>query len=353
VTRALITSIAGYASFFWGCFWLFAYWTFPYDRVATYITDMVDNGSSGYTIDIGELSPYWLTGVELEDVKLRKKGGTDVAMAGDASAKDDGFQIKEARARVGILPLLIGNRSVSFDAVLAQGAIDGEFEDAGDQKHVAAELSKVDFGKLGILDAVLPLPVKGEVGGEFDLTIGTEAKDTAGAAKLQIRGLTIGDGKAKLKVGGMGGLTIDPIEAGTVTLELDVKEGVGTVKKLSCDGKDIELEGVGEVRFGNPIERSRLDILLSIKFTDAYKNKSSRTTAMFALLDGSSVPQVRSARTPDGALQYRLSGSLTSVRATPSGRTNMATKRNAGGAAPRPARPDRPPSADDDEDDEE
>lgn len=321
MNRAKLMSLAGYTSFFWFWFALFAYWTFPYDRVAAFLTDKIDHSDYGYSLEIGSLSPYWLTGVELEDVKLRRTAAVTIPSVAGEPAKDDAFKIREARARLGLLSLLIGDRAVSFDAELDQGAIEGVYEESGDTKHVDATLSKVDLGKLGILDSVISLPVKGDVGGDFDLTLGKEAAKSTGQVKLQIRGLAIGDGKAKLKLGAMGGLTIDTIEAGTVTMELDVKDGVGTVKKLSTDGKDLELEGSGEVRLADPISRSRVDILLRVKFTDAYKNKSSRTKAVFGLLETGSVPQVRAAKTPDGALQFRLLGTLGAVRAAPAGRS--------------------------------
>ncbi len=322
MNRTQLMTFAGYGAFFWGWFILFAYWTFPYDRVAAYLTDRVDQSDSGYSLEIGSLAPYWLTGVELEDVKLRRTNPVLAPVAATPGAKedDDAFKVKEARARLSLLSLLIGNRAVNFDAELEQGELEGEYEESGDTKHLVATLSKIDLGKLGVLDSVVSLPVKGDVGGDFDLTLGKEASKSTGNVKLTIRNLTVGDGKAKFKLGAMGGLTIDPIEAGTVTMEVDVKEGVGTVKKLSTDGKDVELEGSGDIRFAEPIARSRVDIMLRIKFNDAYKNKSSRTKSLFSLLDGSGVPQVRAAKTADGSLQFRLVGTLGAVRASPAGR---------------------------------
>ncbi len=325
MNRTQLLTIAGYGAFFWAWFALFAYWTFPYDRVAAYLTDRVDQGDSGYSLEIGSLAPYWLTGVELEDVKLRRVSpvASPTPTEPNAEADDGAFNVREARARLSMLSLLIGNRAVSFDAELEQGAVDGEYEESGDTKHLEATLSKIDLGRLGVLESVLSLPVKGDVGGELDLTLGKEPTKSSGNVKLTIRGLTIGDGKAKFKLGAMGGLTIDPIEAGTVTLELDVKEGLGTVKKLSTDGKDLELDGSGTIRFAEPVARSRVDILVRIKFTDAYKNKSGRTKALFSLLDGAAVPQVRAAKSADGALQFRLVGTLGAVRASPAGRSDV------------------------------
>jgi type II secretion system protein N len=323
MNRSKLLVIAGYNTFFWVCFWMFAYWTFPYDRVAVYLTDKVAQSGLGYTMEVGELSPYWFTGVELEDVKLKRTTEGELpAPPTPGKPADDGFHIKEARARVGIFALIFGNTSLNFDAELEQGDIEGAYEESGEEKHVEAELSKVDVGKLGLLESVISLPIKGTVGGDFDLTLGKDPTKSTGTAKLRIEGLTIGDGTAKLKVGSMGGLTIDPVEAGTVTVELDVKEGVGTVKKLSNDGKDLELEGSGEVRLSDPLSRSRVDMLLRLKITENYRNKTPRAKTLMSLLDGVSVSQVRAAKTADGSFQYRLAGTLSGLRAVPAGRSH-------------------------------
>jgi type II secretion system protein N len=323
MNREKVLQILAYNTFFWVCFWLFAYWTFPYDRVAAFLVDKVAASDLGYAMEVGELSPYWVTGVELTDVKLHKQGNDEITLPAEPGkpAVDSAFHIKEARARMGIFALLFGNKSLSFDAELEQGEIEGSYEESGDEKHLDATLSQVDVGKLGLLDNVISLPVKGTVEGDFDLTVGKEPTKSSGTAKLRIQGLTIGDGKAKLKVGSMGGLTIDPVEAGTVTIELDVKEGVGTIKKLSNDGKDVLLEGSGEVRLSDPIARSRVDVMLRLKINESYRDKTSRTKALMSILDGMTVSQVRAAKTPDGAFQYRLAGTLAGLRAVPAGRT--------------------------------
>lgn len=329
MNRAKLVELAGYNVFFWVCFWLFAYWTFPYERVSAYLVDKVAESGTGYTIEIGDLSPYWFTGVELEDVTVHKQPAAQLDLPGPgAEAGNDGsFKIKEARARIGIFAFLLSDTSVSFDAELEQGEVDGSYEESGDEKHLDATLSGIDLSKVSVLESLISLPTRGMVEGEFDLTLGKEPTKSSGTVKLMIKGLILGDGKAKLKIGGMGGLTIDPIEAGDVTLELDVKEGVGVVKNLGADGKDLELKGSGEVRFADPLSRSRIDMLVRIKITDAYKNKSDRTKAMFSLLDGSGAPALRTAKTPDGALQYKLAGTISTARALPAGRA-----RSAGGA---------------------
>ncbi|MDB4990261.1 MAG: ral secretion pathway protein [Myxococcaceae bacterium] len=346
MTRERILTLLGYNTFFWLMFWLCAYWSFPYERLAAFITDKVAESGSGYTMEIGALSPYWLTGVELEQVKIQKAAASALATPPDEKGKtapSPTIRIDSAHARLGLFSLLFGSKSLSFDAELADGELDGTFADNGEEQKVVATLAKVDLSKLGLLESLISLPMKGMLTGEFDLTLSKQPSKTAGTVKLSIHQLTVGDGKAKFKLGTMGGLTIDPIAAGEVALELDVKEGVGTIKRFNTSGPDLKLEGSGDIRFAQPLSRSRLGVLLRLKLTDTYKNKTPRTKTMFALLEGTGSPQLAAARTSDGAYQLRLTGTFSSLRPLPAGQQSL----GAAGAAN--LAPGAPAAADDDD----
>ncbi len=347
MTRAKVLAVLGYTSFFWLCFFAVFYWTFPYDRLARFVSDKVAASSSGYRIEIGQLSPSWLTGVALEDVKVSKQRapktlGTQAANTPEP-AKQEPIVFKEVRARVGVLSLLAGSTDVSFDAELEKGSIEGEFFESEELTRIDATLDKLDIGRLGLLDSLISLPAVGTLQGDVDLTLAKDPAQSNGKVLLTIKGFTLGDGQAKIQLGSMGGLTVDPVNAGDVTLELDVTAGVGQVKRLTANGTDVELEGTGEVRFAQPLVRSRIDITLEIKFTDAYKNKSGRTKAMFSLLESTNSPQVKSAMTPDGGLAYRLLGAFATMRAIPAGKTVAQRK----GLAP--SRENQAPPADEDD----
>jgi hypothetical protein len=103
------------------------------------------------------------------------------------------------------------------------------------------------------------------------------------------------------------------------------------------------------VHLSDPLSRSRMDVTLRLMINEAYRNKTPRTKTLMSLLDGVTVSQVRAAKTPDGAFQYRLAGTVSALRAVPAGRSR-------GGAAGSPSRarnvgasPSFPPSSDDEE----
>jgi type II secretion system protein N len=167
------------------------------------------------------------------------------------------------------------------------------------------------------------LPITGKLDGTIDVTVSEEAAETSGNVALTIEELSIGDGEAKFPIGGMSeGLTIEQIDAGTLTLEVKVEEGVAEIEEFSSNGPDLELSASGNMRLAQPLARSRLELLLRVHFTDAYQSKSEHTSRLFTALE--LAPQVRPARTTDGALQYRLSGMLGGrIDPRPAGRERM------------------------------
>ena len=347
MNRERILTALGYGAFFWFFFFLFAYWMFPYQRLAAFLSDKVSESGSGYTLEIGGIAPYWLTGVELEDVKVRKAAAEVLAAPPPGTGKDkatlvdQSIKVRTAHARMGLLSLLFGDTALSFAAELEAGELEGTYDDDGDEKHVVARLEKVDLAKLGLLESLVSLPLTGMLTGDFNLTLAPQAAKTSGKINLTVQKLTAGDGKAKLKLGSMGGLTIDPIAVGDVNLDLDVKAGVGSVRKLSSSGPDLTLDGSGDVRFAQPLGRTRLALLLRLKLNESYRDKTSRTKVMFSLLEGASSPQLAAAKTPDGAFQVRLGGTLTAPRVLPAGKN----KPGAAGGLPAAA----PVGSDDDE----
>ena len=73
-------------------------------------------------------------------------------------------------------------------------------------------------------------------------------------------------------------------------------------------GRDLDLRATGNLRFATPLSLSRLDLLLKVKFSDAFKNRDDHTRGLFAAMD--MFPQITPAKTPDGSLQYQVGGPL-------------------------------------------
>jgi type II secretion system protein N len=315
--RALV-----YPAFFTFCFFLFCYWTFPYDRVRDFLIQKAEYTEgpggrlqpTGWEVNIVELSPSWVTGIELEGVRVQK-----------APEEEDGrpidLSIPEASARVGLLGAILGSPTVSFDAAVAGGRVAGEVTLEGEAlRALELDIEDLQLRRLGAYTRIMGLPLGGMLSATMDMSFPENPQETEGEIHASVRGLKIGDGDSRLELPRMrDGLTVDPITAGDVELAVVTSQGSGEVTKLSARGPHLSLDGEGTVHFATPLSLSRVDVLLAAQFTDAYKSSTPRTQALFALLDGN--PMVRSARTSDDKLQLRIRGSLGSgLSATPAGR---------------------------------
>lgn len=311
--RQQILLYAGYAVFFVFCFLLFSYLTFPYERLRDIITDRFsstpDSTGPKTTVKIEELSPYWFTGVQLE--------GVTVERAAEGAGEPTTVAIDEITLRAAPLSYLFGTISVSFGAEAGEGSIDGTYESdpEGKAKHVVAELDALDLGAMGV-GSFLGMPLAGVATGTVDLDLPEEIKTSAGAIDLEIAGLTLGDGKNKMKVPGMaGGLTLDAIDAGTLKFKVAVKEGIATIETLEAKGKDLVLDGSGSLRLANQFSLSGADITLGFKLEDSYRSKSEKTKIAMELMSGN--PMMKNATGSDGMTRIQLSGTIGALRSRP------------------------------------
>lgn len=290
----------GYPAFFVGCFLMFLYWTFPYDHVRDYIIQEVERPAgpggerqaSGYHLEIDDLSPYWLSGVELEGVRFSKDPE-------DPERRPTVTTIDELTARVSIWSLLFGGADISFEVTVGDGTIEGEYDSSEEESHIEAEFSDVDLHRLGIIADSAGVPISGKLTGTINVTIAKENANTQGEVALTIARLTIGAQGAKIA-----GFTIGRIQAGDLTIAATVQNGTARITRFASNGQDIALRVGGTVRLLQPIKTSSFDLVVNAKFSDAFRTRDDRTRAVFSMLEMN--PQMQQARTPDGALQWQI-----------------------------------------------
>lgn len=319
-SRQRFLSWLGYAGFFSFCFVLFAYWNFPYSRARTFIIHEVGQ-RTGYQLSIGELSPHWGTGVHLEGVTLTRP-------AASADSEPAELQLAEATVSISALSLLAGKTSVSFSASTGEGSVEGSYAEAGEMFELSLDLDGLDLGLLGVGDWI-GLPLRGQATGNVSLLMPEVGNDPSITAQLSIAQLSLGDGKAKFVPPGMrDGITIEKINAGTLTLQITTEAGVAMVKQFHGAGTDLKLTGDGTARLARPLTRTRADLSVGVTFQQAYKERSDRTKALFQLLDFQ--PDIKRATSDDGTMTFRLSGPILALRGAPAG---------APGPAPTPRKP--------------
>lgn len=314
---------AGYVVFFVLCFILFAYWTFPYERLRDFLAQELGRrwraptpGAPAPELTIGAIGPAWLFGFELTDLHVDQpplqEGRLPIA-----------FVIDELELHPSLLSLVTGNPRVAFEATVGEGTLEGTFVGRGKEGWALdAELDAFDLGRLGI-GGTLGVPVAGKATGRIEIEAGERATEDDGEVRVRIENLVLGDGKSKVPIPGMQtGLTVEPLAAGTLVVEIAIRQGVGTIERFEADGKDLQLKASGALRPVRPLERVRLDVTLELAFGDAYKKRNDRTRALFDLLG--TQPLLKRSTTADGRIRMRVSGAPQSLRARPAGSARAA-----------------------------
>lgn len=341
----------GFPLFYLLCLVVFAKLTFPYNRLKDKLIaafEAQQTGPDPMRLQIGDMSSYWLTGIEAEDIRLiRKNPGPKAAPgaeegspegdgasspaasssagpAGSASPRKDEpgvTTIDSAHASISLLRLLFGTVKVAFGADVADGDVSGTFLDTEESREVSIDLDDVGVSGIPMLADIVGLPMGGKVEGSVELVAPEQKLSKAnGTIELKVVDLTVGDGKAKIR----NTIALPQLDAGELNLKAKITEGKLEIETFTVQGPDIDLKAEGAMRLRDPFEMSLAEITLEFKFQDAFKSKNDLTRGLFGApnspvpgafdLDGKN----RQAKRADGSYGWRITGAVGRLTFAPS-----------------------------------
>jgi type II secretion system protein N len=241
-TRRILRRTLLYGGFSLACSLLFSYLTFPWDvlrqRLEVELSEALrptPPAVGTVEVAITKVSPSWLGGVVLERVMISK-----AEVGGDPPVA---FLLPELRARLSLIPLLFGQRSVSFAAKLFGGSIDGELQNG-------KKLSAIKLAGKGLQlgDTHDFLALMGGLSG-VDLA----SLDLAGQASLKadfnykpgdlasLKGtLTADIEKGIIKGGKVGEYELPQVNLGKIELKMKADAGKVDIDKFAISGEDVE-----------------------------------------------------------------------------------------------------------------
>jgi len=305
--RRILTGV-GYGAAYVFLLVIFFYLTFPYDRLKNRIVgdfNARQTGPDPMRLEVDEIDSYWFSGVEAEGVRLVSKA--EQGPTGNAK-KDKVTGIEHAHARLSILSLLIGRRTVTFGADAFGGSVEGTISDSDAERNVEIDIEGLDLGQTPLLAGLLGLPVAGALSGEIELTSPEARLSKAnGKIALKVTGVSVGDGKAKIR----DIIALPKLDAGELVLAAEVKGGQVKVTQFSANGPDLEFSSEGGIRLRDQPDQSYLNLTAEFKFTDRYTNKDDMTKALFGRSGAFDLdPKNRRARRSDGFYAWRVSGAF-------------------------------------------
>jgi type II secretion system protein N len=308
----------GYALFYFVAFAFAAYLTFPYARlrdrlVAEFASEPKGKAGPQQRLEIDELEPYWLSGVRAKGVRVTLGAAPRPGGADDPPTV---IEVDEVRARMSILPRLIGRTKVNFLVKAFGGEVEGTFLDSSTERHLEVDLDGVEITRIDPIVSMVGLPMTGSMKGKVDLTFpDKQFAKGSGTVALTIADLSVGNGVAKLK----GMIALPKTRVGDLVLDAEAREGAMKLNKLAATGGDLEIASEGKIAMRNEVKDSLTDIYLRFKFSEAYKNKNDATKALFTgpLPAFELAPEIKASKRADGFFGWHMSGPFSNAKFDP------------------------------------
>ncbi len=288
----------GYGAFAVLAFALALRWTFPAQAVKERL--ILEAGTRGWQIDVGDVSAGGVLGVTARDVKLANDTGLAIS-------------IDRATASLRILPLLIGRRSVAFDLRLFGGRVRGTADLSDAVQRIAVQADGIDLAAAPPLRKATDLDLLGRVQGSGDLSIPAAPNERI-AGHVDVRVQEAGIAGGQVPVPGMTGtLPLPRGSLGELNAAVEIAGGKATFQRLDAKGGDAELSTQGLYFLVQPrMEFSPVFGTAKVRILDAFWAKSG-TQGFKALADAS----LAQAKASDGSWAFNVTGSVGHPRFVP------------------------------------
>lgn len=255
VFRIILYPLTGLVFFF-----IFFFILFPFDSIKSRVEAQVEQGLGGqYEVTIGELSPAFLTGIELDAIEIRSRGPAAEGLAA---------RLDNAIFRFQLLPLLWGNKKVKFVIASKGGELAGRLAAVDDLVQVRAELENFDLSKWPLLVEPLGLKLTSQVDAEVDMELYPRAPlRNNGSLKLAIAEL-------KMDRSSLQGLfTLPAMELASKgsksKLDIVMHRGTIEIRELTLKGNDVDLTMSGKIYLAQRLENYRFNLRGKLGFSDA------------------------------------------------------------------------------------
>jgi type II secretion system protein N len=288
--------LAAYAAFATVAFILALRWTFPAEAMKERL--IMEAGQRGWQIDVEKVSAGGLIGVRARGVKLETASGLAIP-------------IDDFTASIRILPLLVGRRSVAFDADLYDGRVRGTADLSGDVREISLDVKGVDLGRALPLRKAAGVDLLGVLSGKADLSVpaAPDGRPT-GRVDLTVKDAGIAGGQLPLPTGG---LPLPKTGLGAVVAAVKLADGKATFEKLEATGGDAELRTDGLYFVVQPrMEFAPISGKARVKVADAFWARSGMQG-----FKGLAEAALAQSKGSDGSWNLMVTGSVGHPRVNP------------------------------------
>jgi len=281
----------GYGAFALVSFALALRWTFPADAVKQRV--VMEAAARGWLVDAERVGPGGLLGLSAERLTVESGSGLKIP-------------VDEVTASLRLLPLLVGRRSIAFDATLYDGRVRGVADLSGAERNVNVTVDGVDLGRALPLRKALGADLLGVLEARADVTFPSAADGKpTGLVELSVKDAGVAGGQ--LPIPGMpSGLPLPRTSLGAVSARVKLDQGRATFEKLEASGGDAELSTQGLYAMLQPrLESAPISGRAKLRASDAFWAKP-QTQGLRPVADAA----LASSRGRDGAWHFQVTGSL-------------------------------------------
>ncbi len=297
------------------------YTTFPSEDAAAFAEYRFHAANKDYSLDVGDVRPWWLPGVRATEVKVYtvKKGRKTKDDPDPVATRNEMIALDALAVRLQVLPRLMGKWSFGYTAELLDGAIDGSFATGESGVELDFTASGLDLGQVSIDKEDVSVRLGGKLQGQSDLKLDAEdVKASTGFVELSFDGLQLADGSKVM------GLDLPVVSFTTAKVRLEAQEGKLVVTEGQFDGDVLDMTLSGDISLNKKLERSRNRLELAVTLPEDL-DKLARLA-----------PQLKRARDDEGAYHFNIGGTVLSPTFRPGRGTSTKVARGDDGDGPGP-----------------
>ncbi len=336
----------GVAGTLWGslCFGGGLWLAFPEEAAKARLTYEVSKSSKDeYAIDMVELSPWRMSGLDARDAKIytvkkpRKglRGKKARAKAEDAGESADGADapalertlalgLDRLAFRAAIVPTLLGKKAVAFVAETLGGSIDGTFTSSDKGVELDFDAEDLDLTKIPAGDGTTAINFLGALEGHADLVLNTsDTRASEGTLRFDLPGFGLAKGSK------IGGFEVPEVTFDKAVLAFEAHDGKLEVTEGVFESSTLDATVSGDITLNKRLARSRLRLEIVFSLPEDLDQLAQLA------------PDLKRGRDSEGKYHYLVTGTLLDPNARPSraGSKGRAFGKNnddgeGGGAAP-------------------
>ena len=239
----------GYISFFIFAFLFSLYLTFDPGQIKAWLGNKANK--IGINLDISRLDKYRLTGVRARGVTIKTKGGQTI-------------KIDQVKARLSLLPLIIGRKKIGIQLAMSEGKFSGKFEPSSRGYKTKFKVQKINLANLPLGNQGgfwISAPISGK--GNLNLTPKDNPRAWSGKIHTEL-------GPGKIPSFNYRGFNVPEVKVDQAKLDLELNNGNAQIKSLELLSPDFPLQGNGQIELRAPIQNSLLQLSAKVNPSQQY-----------------------------------------------------------------------------------